>query len=128
MSSYPFHSASGPILVDAEVTGPSRMANVRLIVDTGATTSLIDRSVARYIGLDPDASPRHVRMTTGTTVQTVPVVTLTRLGALGRNRFGMAVIAHSLPATSGVDGLLGLDFFRGSRLVIDLAAGQIEVA
>ncbi len=91
MSHYTFNPTTGPILIDATVTGPSRTANVKLIVDTGATTSLIEPAIARYIGLDPGAAARHVRMTTGTTVEIVPILILTRLGGLGQNRLGFPV-------------------------------------
>ena len=128
MSAYPFNTKSGPILIDAEITGPLRTANVGLVFDTGATTSLINDSIARYIGLDPANATRRVRMTTGTAVQVVPIVVATRLGALGRNKFGFPIIARSPPAGSGVDGLLGLDFLRQTRVAIDFATGQIELS
>jgi hypothetical protein len=39
-----------------------------------------------------------------------------------------AEIAHTLPPTAPVDGLLGLDFVRSQQLTIDFRAGQIELA
>lgn len=126
MSSYPFNATSGPILIDVEITGPSRTSNAKLIFDTGATTTLISSSVARFVGLDPSASIRRVRMATGTAVGLAPIVVATRLGALGRNVFGFPVIVHDLPPSAAVDGLLGLDFLRNSRVTIDFVIGQIE--
>jgi hypothetical protein len=38
------------------------------------------------------------------------------------------VIAHALPARSGVAGLLGLDFFRGQMLTVDFRAGEVSLA
>ncbi len=67
-------------------------------------------------------------MTTGSGSTTAPRLMVTRLTALGRHAVGLRVIAHTLPAGTGVDGLLGLDFFRGLVLTIDFRAGQLTLA
>ncbi len=125
MSSQPFHAASGPILLNAEITGPLGSVVVKLALDTGATTTLINRETLLSLGFDPDQSPRQISMTTGSSIETVPIVVLTRLSSLGQHRFGHSVICHALPPSSGLDGLLGLDFLRGRTLTIDFASGQI---
>ncbi len=81
-----------------------------------------------YLGFDPDQSHRRVRMTTGSIVVDVPLVTLTRLSVLGQHRFGFPMIVHALPATSAVDGLLGLDFLRGQVITIDFRTGRITLS
>ena len=128
MSNHVFNPGSGPILVDVEATGPARSASFKLVLDTGATTSLIKRSALIYLGIDPDQSTRRIPMTTGSTVEIVPVVVLTRFSALGQHRFGFPVIAYTLPKNAAVDGLLGLDFLRGLLLSIDFRAGLINLA
>ena len=127
MTGYPFLPGRGPILVEADVTGPSQTMVLKLALDTGATTSLIDASTLRYLGLDPDQSTRHVQMTTGSGVEVVPVVVLTRFSALGQHRFGFPVLAHTLPKGSALDGLIGLDFLRGLELTVDFRAGRIRL-
>ncbi|MFI5455086.1 MAG: hypothetical protein ACHRXM_06505 [Isosphaerales bacterium] len=67
-------------------------------------------------------------MTTGSSVEQVAKVILTRLTALGQYRFGFPVVAHDLPAGAAVDGLLGLDFFRNQILTVDFQKGQITLA
>ena len=37
--SFPFNSLAGPVTIDASLSGPLGQADVRLILDTGATTS-----------------------------------------------------------------------------------------
>jgi hypothetical protein len=128
MSRFGFNASGGPIFVRAEVTGPLGTVSLRLLLDTGATTSLVNLAHLLALGFDPDQSPRRTTMTTGSTVQTVPIVVLTRLSALGQHRFGVPVIAHALPAQSGVAGLIGLDFFRGQSLTIDFRAGEISLS
>jgi len=48
--------------------------------------------------------------------------------ALGHERAGFPVLAHTLPPSAGVDGLLGLDFFHNLSLTIDFRGGQLTVA
>lgn len=126
MNSFNFRASSGPILVNASASGPNESMDLRLILDTGATTSLIDRDVLIYLGFDPDEAAHRVEVTTGSAVESWPLVTLNRLTALGTHRLGFPVIAHSLPRVgSGIVGLLGLDFLRGHRLEIDFIAGVL---
>jgi predicted aspartyl protease len=123
-----FNATSGPIYIEAEATGPTRTANLKLILDTGATRSLIDLSMVRYLGIDPAHSTRQIQMTTGSATEIVPLVILTRLSALGQHRIGFSVIAHALPQNTGIDGVLGLDFLRHHVLNIDFPAGRIDFA
>lgn len=124
---YPFDPRQGPILVDAEVTGPAHSATVRLILDTGATTSLLEESVLIVLGYDLSSVTDRVAMTTGSLVTSVPRVVLTRFSALNRHRFGFTVPAHTLPGSVSVHGLLGLDFLRDGVLTIDFPAGTISL-
>jgi Aspartyl protease len=108
--SFPFASKHGPILIDAEVTGPVRSMPLSLILDTGATTTLIKEAVLLALGDDLASVTDRAPMTTGSVVTSVPRVVLTRLSALGQHRFGIPVLAHTLPASVSASGPLGLDF------------------
>ncbi len=66
-------------------------------------------------------------MTTGIGVTTVPRIVLNRMSALGQHQIGIRVLAFDLPQATGVDGLLGLDFLRDSRLTIDFRPGEITL-
>jgi hypothetical protein len=125
---YPFLPGPGPILVEVTATGPAETTDLKLVLDTGATTSLIDLTTLLLLGIDPSQPLRHLRMTTGSSIHVVPVVILTRLGALGQNRIGFPVIAHALPKGTGADGLLGLDFLKDHVLTIDFPARVIRLA
>ncbi len=125
--SYPFDGSRGPILIAAEVTGPDRSLALQLLLDTGATTSLLKDAVLLTLGYDLASVADWVRMTTGSQVTSVPKVVLTRLTALGRHRFGFPVLAHTLPVSASVHGLLGLDFLRDGVLTIDFRSGRITL-
>ena len=124
---FPFDPSHGPILVKAEVTGPDRSLAIQLILDTGATTSLLNDAALLALGYDLASVIDRVQMTTGSLVTSVPKVVLTRLTALGQHRIGFPVLAHTLPVSASVHGLLGLDFLRGGVLTIDFRSGRITL-
>jgi hypothetical protein len=126
--SFPFIASRGPILVEASLSGPQGQADLRLILDTGATTSLIRSTILVAVGYDPDASPDRVKVAMGNGVELLPRIILNRMSALGQHRLAFPVLAHSLAPAAGIDGLLGLDFLRGLSLTVDFRAGQISLA
>jgi len=125
--SRPFAAKQGPIFVDAEATGPQRSMSLRLILDTGATTTVIKDSVLSAPGYDLSRTTDRVPMTTGGAVQTVPRIVLTRLTALGHHRFGFRVLAHGLPTVPTISSLLGLDFLRDGILTVAFQSGLVSL-
>lgn len=125
--SVPFNSQHGLIIVRARLSGPTGNTDVRLALDTGATSTLLRTSVLVSIGYDPAAAPDRVQMTTGSGIEFVARLPLDRLEALGQQPTKFPVVAHTLPPTATIDGLLGLDFLRGQRLTVDFRRGQITL-
>jgi predicted aspartyl protease len=123
----PFTPSQGLILIDAQLWGPTGNRRARLALDTGATTTLIRPAILVSIGYDPAAAPARLQMTTGSGVEFVARFPLDRLEALGQQRTQFPVVAHTLPPTATIDGLLGLDFLRGQRLTIDFRRGRITL-
>ena len=123
--SVPFDPREGLIIVPAELWGPTGSVVLRLALDTGATSTVINVGMLVAIGYDPALAPDRVQVTTGSGVEFAPRLTLQRLNALGRERSDFPVLGHTLPPSAGVDGLLGLDYVRGGRLTIDLSSGQV---
>jgi predicted aspartyl protease len=123
-----FDHEEGLIIVPAELWGPSGSVVLRLALDTGATSTLVNVAMLVGVGYDPALAPTRVQVTTGSGVEYAPRVTLHRIRALGRQRVDFDVLGHTLPPSAGVDGLLGLDFCRGRRLTIDLRVGRIRLA
>jgi hypothetical protein len=66
-------------------------------------------------------------VTTGSAIEYVPTVIVDRVIALGQTRVQFPILSHTLPPSAGVDGLLGLDFFRQHSLIIDFRTGIIEL-
>ena len=68
-----------------------------------------------------------VPVTTGGGVIQVPEITVSQLDALGQTRTDFSVLAHNLPSTATIDGVLGLDFLRGQVLNIDFRLGLLAL-
>jgi len=66
-------------------------------------------------------------MTTGSGVEYAPLLLVRRVEALGQGRTDFPVVAHTLPPSASVDGLLGLDFFRGQILNLDFRTGVVTL-
>jgi predicted aspartyl protease len=111
--SVPFNPSYGLIIVPARLRGPTGETHLRLALDTGATSTVIRANALLSIGIDPAESKFLVQMTTGSSVQQSPKVSVDRIDALGQHHDDFLVIAHTIPTSAGVDGVLGLDFMRG---------------
>lgn len=92
---FPFDAKRGAIVVLASISGPSGSADLRLVLDTGATNCLIRKAILESIGYDPDASTDRVRVAMGNGVEVVPQVVVNRLSALDSHRIGFRVLART---------------------------------
>jgi hypothetical protein len=88
---------------------------------------MVDPLLLTRIGLELGTPRSHIRIATVSDVRRVPLYIVPEIAAFGRRRQRVPVLGHPLPVTSHLDGLLGLGFFRGYRLTIDLRLGTIEM-
>jgi predicted aspartyl protease len=123
-----FDPRQGLIVVRAELWGPTGSAILQLALDTGATATLVNIGMLVAVGYDPALASDRFQVTTGSGIEFVPRITLDKIVTLEQERQGFPVLGHTLPPSAGVDGLLGLDFFRGQILTIDFRAGEIKLA
>ena len=125
---YPFNAQRGLIVIQAEIQGPSGSIVLRLALDTGATGTMINVALLTTIGYDPSLAPDRVQVTTGSGVEYAPRLSVIRIKAMGQERQNFPVLAHTLPPSASIDGLLGLDFLRGQTLRIDFQRGVIVLS
>jgi len=124
--SSPFNPQQGLVIVRVTLYGPNGTGVARLAIDTGATETTFSRRSLRAVGIDPvQPGLQSVPVITGSGMIAVPLVALDMLDALGQQRSGFVVQAHTLPPSLPIDGVLGLDFFRTGRLIIDFRAGEV---
>lgn len=124
---YSFNGRRGLIIVHSELFGPTGSVVVRLALDTGATCSMISNGALSAIGYDPSLVSERIQVTTGSSVEYVPTLLLSRIVALGQERQQFPVLCHTLPPSATIDGLLGLDFLRDQELMLDFRKGQLTL-
>jgi predicted aspartyl protease len=99
-----------------------------LAVDTGATMTVVHPDLLKILGYDLLQPAGQTAVTTGSGQERVHQYVLDRVQTLGHEVQDLRVNSYPLPAALGVEGLLGLDFFRGPhRLVIDFHRGTVAV-
>jgi len=125
--SVPFDPIASAIVVRARLWGPDADVVARLALDTGATFSLVNREVLTFLGYDPEAASVAVDIATASGVVSVSQIAVEKIESLGKELWNFPVLCHTLPPSATVDGLLGLDFLRGQRLVVDFRAGAIAL-
>ena len=126
--SVPFDPSQGLVIVWAELFGPSGRVRLRLALDTGATGTMINVGHLIAIGYDPSLASDRVQVTTGSGVEFVPRLQVSRFKSLGQERALFPILGHTLPPSASIDGLLGLDFLRGQRVEIDFVRGLVSLA
>jgi len=124
---FPFDPDEGLIVVPTKIWGPKGDSILRLALDTGATRSLVNWDVTVLLGYDPAIVSERIQMTTGSGVEYVPSISVEKIESLGHKRMNFPILCHTLPPSATVDGILGLDFFRGYRLIIDLKTGLLII-
>ena len=122
-----FDPQAGLIVVPVRFWGPAGDTIAHLAMDTGATGSLVNWDIAVLLGYDPATTRERIRVTTGSSVEFAPQIVVQRVEALGRERTDFPIVCYTLPPSAAVDGVLGLDFFRGTRLVLDFRKGLVTV-
>ena len=116
------------IIVPARISGPAGDTIVRLALDTGASSTLVNTEVMVLLGYDPAAAPDRIEVTTGSGIEFCARLSVERMEAVERILGPFPILCHTLPPSAQIDGLLGLDFFRGCYLGIDLRSGEITVS
>ena len=100
---------------------------VQFILDTGASKSLVPIKVLERIGSlqDTDNGPIFIE-TAGGSIK-VDLYWIESVEVLGKRSERMLVAGYDLPPETRIEGLLGLDFLKMFRLVLDIPKGTLEI-
>ncbi len=123
----PLKLANSYLLVSAVL---NHTESVLLLLDTGASHTLMTPRVAQRLGVEVTANtPRRTMMAADGQRQEVPVVQLATLtvGHATVERLAVA-ISELFPHPAAVDGLLGMDFLGQFIVTLDRAAQQMWLA
>ncbi|HEX3364366.1 retroviral-like aspartic protease family protein [Phenylobacterium sp.] len=114
------HDAYEHMLAPVTVNGQGPF---QFLMDTGANTSCVSRDLADRLML---AATDPARIHTVVGVHERPQVIIDRLQVGERSR--KAVRAATLPLNKGLDGVLGVDWLDGQRLVLAFKDRNISIA
>jgi predicted aspartyl protease len=134
-------SAAAPpveVLLYAESTRPDTLKRIVVpvtlneqgpfyfLLDTGATRTVINRSVAERLALPLDEQKR-VGIRSVSNVIHVPTVIMQSLqvGALQSTQLRMPVLSGT--TLDGVDGILGVDLLGDTKVIADFVSDQIRI-
>lgn len=113
--------------IPVELVGMDSRLIIKMAVDTGATLVMVPWAVAEFLGYDPATSKERVSITTASTVEKAPLITLKEMTVLGQSLKNVKVVIHDLPPESRVDGLLGLSFLSRFNLKMMFKEGYLEL-
>lgn len=105
-----FDSQSDLIFLSMTIFGPNGSTDARVILDTGATITMLRSGVLEAVGYDLQNLSANTTIVTGSGVEIVAELQIQKVQALDHEIENMVVLCHDLPEESGLDGLLGLNF------------------
>jgi predicted aspartyl protease len=111
------------VLVYAELIGPVERTIVQVLLDTGASTTVVSRNILRALGCSESVRETTVTTPNGKVSAEVFSLNTVRLG--GHIRRHLEVV--SLPLDAPIGGLLGADFLSDYVVTIDYPAGTVEI-
>jgi clan AA aspartic protease (TIGR02281 family) len=115
----------GQLLVVTATINGSR--SVRLIVDTGASHTILSEAVARDLGYHRDGGAMVTFKTAGGLIQ-ARMVTADSIQLADARLVDIPVAIHDVSdAPSGIDGLLGMTFLDHFTIALDLDKSQLQL-
>lgn len=113
------------IYVEGGIGGALGLVRANMIVDTGATTTVVASRTLRWLGYRLADAPKAVVQTGGGPVEARRVI-LKSFEALGLRLTDFPVLASHFDPADSIDGAVGLDFLRRGKLVLDFPGGEME--
>ena len=101
---------------------------LRLLLDTGASYTMLPVEAVEALGCDTHHPLHRVRIVAANGIIVAPVVAVPWFHCLGQRLEQWPVVAHTLPPGAFVDGLLGMDFLTHfqARIAVDSAEVSLD--
>jgi len=106
-------------------SGSGNVLQVQLLVDTGASYTMLPVEVIEKLGYDTHHPLRQVQLTSANGIVVAPLVAVSWFNCLGQLLKNFRVLAHTLPSAS-FDGVLGMDFLTRCRAIISVEEAEIR--
>jgi predicted aspartyl protease len=128
MKGYPL-TLEGNVLITRAAVGSldGTTSIVRLLVDTGASTTMLPMQLLRKVGSQPDNPQRNMNIITGNGIRSIPITTVLWFGCCGQQVEAFEVGGLDFASIAAFDGVLGMDFLRMFGATIDIKAAKIYI-
>jgi predicted aspartyl protease len=127
MTSVLFDKKLPLVVIPVSVKKGANVLIFNFAIDTGASVSLIDIDVMQSIGYKRTDCIRTIETVTASKRETAYEYEIDNIRAIGLTRRNFKIISRSLPVGLGIDGLLGLNFFKNKELTIDFKLSEIRL-
>jgi len=128
VKSYRLQRNGNLLWLKAAVGGISgETAIFRLLVDTGASYTTLPTRPLESLGYSTTQATQTLRLISASGMMSAPVVTVSWFNCLGIRVEDYPVISYTLPTSSFVDGILGMDFLIGHEATIATATAEIRL-
>ena len=119
---------NGLLIINIEIDGKFEL---KMVIDTGATNTTIDSNALYLLGYDLKDNIGSVEIETANGIIETEVFEVDSFASLGliKEKFQIQVydfLAHGV--FSDYNGLLGLDFFEGTKFCIDTKLNTITLS
>ena len=123
-ASIPFEKQGQVVVIEAMLNGKTP---AKLIVDTGATYTMISAATAKELAIAPNESARRLPIQTANGMIQAPLTNLESINVGGVEMKNLTAIVHDALPSSQVAGLLGLNFLSNFRMDIDTQKGVLHL-
>ena len=127
MSEFDFNPKAPAIIVPVELRNGKVSVFSYLVLDTGATHTMISWDIAESLGFKPERASKAVRFNTASGDVTAPMIKIDEVSVEGASAKKVDSVVHTLPVSARIDGLLGLSFLRNFDVRINFKEGVLEL-
>jgi clan AA aspartic protease (TIGR02281 family) len=123
-ASVPFERHGQVVVVEAVL---NKKTAAKLVVDTGATFTMISAATAKELNLDYSQTPRTMPFQTANGIIQAPLTDLESITVGGIEIKNLTTAIHDAVPNANVAGLLGLNFLSNFRMDIDTTKGLLHL-
>ena len=121
----PLTRAGDHFLVDAQLNG---VTNIRLLIDTGASLTIVDPSALDKAGINYFNTGRLEWFSTANGRVQAPILILDTLSLGDQTVHALEIGGMEIAPTHGIDGLLGMNYLKHFRFFIDQSESVLRLS
>jgi clan AA aspartic protease (TIGR02281 family) len=123
-ASVPFEKHGAVVIIQATLNGK---APVKLILDTGASFTMISSATAKQLEIDINQNKRSMPFQTANGTIQAALINLDSISVAGLELKNLTAAVHDALPDPEVAGLLGLNFLTNFRMDIDAEKGVVHL-